>query len=134
MALLSQYLAWKQPIFGFSKKKLFQLGPLSLIFQCISMHIGYTYFILREKSIFVPYSDKCVHYEFLKAPASCWSLSKGQLLWDITLCLVVVVFFATCLCWLIWLMHQKTCLEGNDCSIEGAIREFWDFKATFLYE
>ena len=29
-------------------------------------------------------------------------------------------------------MHQKTCLEGNDCSIEGAIREFWGFKATFF--
>ena len=43
--------------------------------------------------IYIAYSDKCVHYEIWKAPASCWSLSKGQLLWDITLCLVVVVFF-----------------------------------------
>ena len=31
-------------------------------------------------------------------------------------------------------MHQKTCLEGNDCSIDGAIRECWGFKAKFFVD
>ena len=109
--LLSCYLAWRQPTL---KKKDVFIGAIVLNLPILE-HKYQLYHLLTLDA----YSDKFVHYEIWKTPASGWSLSKGQLLWDITLCLVVVVFFATCLCWLIWLMHQKTCLEGNDCSIQG---------------
>ena len=103
--------------------KLFEIPLLTAsIFLQIYLSLIKKIEIWSLSMLYIAYSDKCVHYEIWKAPASCWSLSKGQLLWDITLCLVVVVFLLlACADWYDWCI-KKLVLKEMTAQYRGASR------------